>query len=146
MGLIFSRQCEYALQAVLYLALKESGEWTSIKEITNRLKTPAHFLAKILQDLTKQNILVSLKGPTGGFALSRPAEEIKLLEVVKALDGNDLLEKCAMGFPECSASAPCVIHEYWWQLREGLEKILANKGVAEVAKEMNRVEYRKWFH
>jgi Rrf2 family protein len=93
MGLIFSRRREYVIQAILYLALKEPGVWTSINEITDRLRTPAHFLEKTLQDLTKKNILLSLKGPTGGFALARPAEEIKLLEVVKAIDGDDLFQK-----------------------------------------------------
>jgi Rrf2 family protein len=143
MGLIFSQQCEYAIQAVLYLALKEPGEWASVKEIRDRLRTPAHFLAKIFQDLTKKNILLSLKGPTSGFALARPAEQIKLLEIVKAIDGNDLFEECAMGFPDCSPESPCAIHEHWRQLRSGLEQVLANKGVAEVAHEMKRLEYRK---
>jgi Rrf2 family protein len=110
MGLIFSRQCEYAIQAVLYLALKEPGVWASINELTDPLGTPPHFLAKTLQDLTKKNILLSLKGPTGGFALARPADGIKLLEVVKAIDGDDLFEKCAMGFPDCSSEAPCAVH------------------------------------
>ena len=142
MSLIFSRQCEYALQAVLYLALKEPGEWTSIKEITDRLKTPTHFLAKILQNLTKKNILISLKGPTGGFALAKPAEDIRLLEVVTAIDGNGLFEKCVMGFPECSSDYPCAVHEQWDELRSGLERLLANKGVAEVLQMMKKPEYR----
>lgn len=67
MSLIFSRQCEYALQAVLYLALRPEGEMTSIKEMTDKLGIPYHFLAKILQDLSKKGLLSSLKGPTGGF-------------------------------------------------------------------------------
>ena len=142
MSLIFSRQCEYALQAVLYLALKEPGEWTSIKEITDRLKTPTHFLAKILQNLTKKNILISLKGPTGGFALAKPAEDIRLLEVVTAIDGNGLFEKCVMGFPACSSDHPCAVHEQWRQLRKGLDQILANKGVAEVLQMMKKPEYQ----
>ncbi len=142
MGLIFSRQCEYAIQAVLYLALREPGEWASIKEITSHLRTPAHFLAKILQVLRKKKILKSLKGPTGGFALAKPADEIKLLDVVRAIDGDDLFEKCAMGFPECSLENPCALHEHWKQLKTGLERILDTQGVAEVAHEMKRLEYR----
>ncbi len=88
MSLIFSRQCEYALQAVLYLALKPSGEMTSIKELTRALGIPYHFLGKILQDLTRKGLLASHKGPTGGFALDMPAKDITLFHVVDAVDGQ----------------------------------------------------------
>ena len=143
MGLLFSRECEYALQAILYMASKRPRERTSIKEISSRLETPSHFLSKILQNLTKKNLLVSFKGPSGGFALAKPAHRLKLLEVVKAIDGNDLFEKCAMGFPECSPSNPCALHEHWKQLRAGLEDVLAKKSVDKVSMEMKRLEYRR---
>ncbi len=143
MGLIFSRQCEYALQAVLYLALKGPGEWASIKEIAHRLKIPAHFLAKTLQDLTRKKILVSLRGPTGGFAFARSPKDIKPLEVVKAIDGTDLFEKCVMGFSECSPNNPCSVHERWGDLRDGLDRMLATKSLNELARDMRKPEYRR---
>ena len=65
MSLIFSRQCEYALQAVVYLALKKEGERISIRDLTKRLDIPYHFLGKILQGLTRKGFLTSVKGPTG---------------------------------------------------------------------------------
>jgi len=128
---------------VTFLALKAPSERTSIREITRRLRIPAHFLAKILQDLTRKNLLVSLKGPTGGFALAKPPEAIRLIDIVKAIDGNDLFEKCAMGFPECSTSNPCAFHEEWAELREGLERLLASKSVLEIARKMGKPEYRR---
>ena len=86
MSLIFSRQCEYALQAVMYLALRPQGKMTSIRELTGQLKIPYHFLAKILQHLTRKGLLTSLKGPTGGFALGMPAKDITLIaRVARAL-------------------------------------------------------------
>jgi Rrf2 family iron-sulfur cluster assembly transcriptional regulator len=141
MSLIFSRQCEYALQAVLYLALKNPGEWASIREITGRLQIPVHFLAKTLQDLTRKKLLVSLKGPTGGFALARSTKRLKLLKVVEAIDGNDLFERCVMGFAECSSGNPCAVHKDWLELRRGLERMLATKSVVEVAREMHKAGY-----
>src|SRR5512139_3726202 len=98
MSVFFSRQCEYALQAVLFLALKTGGEMTSIKELTKRLGIPQHFLGKILQDLTRKGLLISLKGPTGGFGLAMPAKEITLYHIVEAVDGGDFLTTCVLGF------------------------------------------------
>ncbi|MGA9405899.1 MAG: Rrf2 family transcriptional regulator [Bacteroidota bacterium] len=141
MSLIFSRQCEYALQAVLYIALKPEGEMSSIKEMTKKLDIPYHFLGKILQNLSRKGLLRSLKGPTGGFALGMPAKHITLFHIVEAIDGADFTTKCVMGFPQCSGKSPCAIHEHWASLREGIYKMLVNKQIAEVAKDMKKPMY-----
>jgi Rrf2 family protein len=143
MSLLFSRQCEYALQAVVYLAVKEQGERTSIKDLTRSLKIPYHFLAKILQDLTRKGLLTSHKGPSGGFGLGMPARDITLFHIVEAIDGVDFTQKCVMGFPECSGKNPCAVHEKWGSLREGIYSMLVSKNVAQLATEMKKPEYRK---
>jgi Rrf2 family transcriptional regulator, iron-sulfur cluster assembly transcription factor len=145
MSLIFSRQCEYALQAVSYLALQPAGEWTSIRTLTKKLKIPYHFLAKILQDLTYKKLLISQKGPSGGFALALTPEKITLFHIVEAIDGDDITKKCAMGFLQCSGKSPCAIHHHWEKLREGISAMLLKKSIAEMAKEMKRPEYRGEF-
>lgn len=141
MSLIFSRQCEYALQAVLYLALKPAGEMTSIKDLTRRLSMPYHFLAKILQSLTKKGLLTSLKGPTGGFSLGMPAKDITLFHIVEAIDGVDFTKKCVLGFAECSGKHPCAVHERWGTLRDGVYSMLVTKNIAQLATEMRKPEF-----
>jgi Rrf2 family protein len=141
MSLIFSRQCEYALQAVLYIALKPQGEMSSIKEMTKKLDIPYHFLGKILQDLSRKGLLKSLKGPTGGFALGMPAKDMTLFHIVEAIDGVELTSKCVMGFSECSGKNPCAVHEQWAGLRDGIYKMLVNKHIAEMAKDMKKPMY-----
>jgi Rrf2 family transcriptional regulator, iron-sulfur cluster assembly transcription factor len=143
MSLIFSRQCEYALQAVLYLALRPEGEMTSIKELTGRLKIPYHFLAKILQDLSRKGLLSSQKGPTGGFALAMPAKEITLFHIVEAVDGADFTRTCVLGFAECSGASPCAVHDTWGGLRDSIYSMLVTKNVAQLAREMKKPEYRQ---
>lgn len=141
MSLIFSRQCEYALQAVLYIALKPQGEMSSIKEMTKKLDIPYHFLGKILQDLSRKGLLKSLKGPTGGFALGMPAKDMTLFHIVEAIDGVELTSRCVMGFPECSGENPCAVHEQWAGLRDGIYKMLVNKHIAQMAKDMKKPMY-----
>lgn len=142
MSLIFSRQCEYALQAVLYLAIKTPGQMSSIKELTNKLDIPYHFLAKILQDLTKKGLLTSLKGPSGGFALGMPAKDITLFHVVDAVDGADFTRSCVLGFAECSGKNPCAVHDKWGSLRDGIYGMLVSKNISQLAKEMNKPGYK----
>jgi Rrf2 family transcriptional regulator, iron-sulfur cluster assembly transcription factor len=142
MSLIFSRQCEYALQAVLYLALKPRGQMTSIRELTKTLGIPYHFLAKILQNLTRQGLLKSLKGPRGGFTLAVPAGEITLFRIVEAIDGVAFTQKCVLGFAECSGKNPCAVHDKWAGLRDGITNMLVRKNIAEMARKMKKPEYR----
>jgi len=142
MSLIFSRQCEYALQAVLYLALKPLDQMTPIKELTDKLDIPYHFLAKILQDLSRKGLLTSLKGPTGGFGLGIPAKNITLFHIVEAVDGVEFTKSCVLGFPECSGRNPCAAHDKWAVLRDGVYDMLVSKNIAEMAKDMRKSEYR----
>jgi Rrf2 family protein len=142
MSVLFSKQCEYALQAVMYLALKPEREMTSIKELTKKLQIPQHFLAKILQDLKYKGFLVSKKGPTGGFGLARSPKEITLLDIVEAIDGVSFMTSCVLGFPECSGKNPCSVHEQWGEIREGLRATLENKSVFQMASEMKKPGYK----
>ncbi|HXG38773.1 MAG TPA: Rrf2 family transcriptional regulator [Bacteroidota bacterium] len=142
MSIFFSRQCEYALQAVMYLALKPEGEMTSIKELTKKLNIPYHFLAKILQDLTYKGLLKSQKGPSGGFALGMQPKDITLFHIVEAIDGVDFTNKCVLGFPECSGKNPCAVHDKWGGLRDQIYDMLVSKNIAQMAKEMKKPEYR----
>jgi len=141
MSVIFSRQCEYALQAVLFLALKPEGEMTSIKELTRKLEIPYHFLGKILQDLTRKELLKSLKGPTGGFALGMPPKDITLFHIVEAIDGAAFTRSCVLGFPECSGVNPCAVHDKWSTLRDGIYAMLVTRNIAQLAREMKKTEY-----
>ena len=141
MSIIFSRQCEYALQAVSYLALQPAGKRTSIRELTGKLKIPYHFLAKILQNLTYKKLLVSQKGPSGGFALALSPDKITLFHLVEAIDGSDFINKCVMGFPECSGKSPCAVHKHWSKMREGIYSMLVSENIADMAKAMKRPEY-----
>ncbi len=143
MSVIFSRECEYAIQGVAFLARRPEGKMTSITELSRTLKIPRHFLAKILQRLTRKGLLVSTKGPTGGFALSRPAEDITLFHIVEAVDGVGFAHKCVLGFPECSGKHPCAVHEQWGGVRDTIYGLLVSRNLSAVGAAMKKPEYEK---
>ncbi len=136
MSLIFSRQCEYALQAVLYMSAQEPGRFTNINEISERLEIPMPFLGKTLQLLVQSKILSSLKGPRGGFRLAKDPSEIALFHVVEAIDGTDFLTSCVLGFSECSTRNPCPMHSEWGGLRDRVYQMLASKTIADISREI----------
>ena len=117
MTVIFSKKCEYGMQAILYLAAKEKGTLVSAEEISKALKIPREFISKILQSLRESGLISSSKGKSGGFSLAKPASRIKLIDVVSAIDGLDIFDSCVLGFHECSPTHPCPVHETWGTLR-----------------------------
>ncbi len=116
MTVIFSKKCEYGMQAVLYLAAREKGTLVSAEEISKVLKIPREFVSKILQSLRDSGLISSSKGKSGGFSLAKPASRIKLIDVVAAIDGLEMFDSCVLGFPECSPTHPCPVHNTWGPL------------------------------
>lgn len=126
MTVIFSKRCEIALQAVLFLSAQVSGKMFSAGEITKQLDVPKEFVSKILQTLTSSDIIGSKKGNSGGFYLAKNPEHIKLIDVVAAIDGLEIFHKCVLGFKGCGLSAPCPVHDEWGKLRNETYNMLSN--------------------
>jgi Rrf2 family protein len=105
-----------------------------VKNIAEAEDIPAHFLAKILQQLARKGLLRSSKGPTGGFALRVDAEDIRLLDIVEALDGLAPYQQCASGLAECNDDMPCSMHDSWVALRSRIMDYLGKNSIADLAK------------
>ena len=122
--LIYSRSCEYALRALMYLVSLEDSRLATVNEISGREHLPKQFLAKLLQTLVRADLVVSVKGPHGGFALARLPEEIRLVDVVRAVDGALDLVHCAPGAMTCAQTPPCALHAQWEGLCASIEEYL----------------------
>jgi|SRR5512140_1811079 Rrf2 family protein len=141
MSILFSRRCEYAIQAVMYLSLNDDHAKLSIRELTKQLSIPHPFLAKILQDLTRKGLLESQKGVKGGFTLTRAPHEITLLQIIEAVDGDSFIHNCVLGFEKCDENNPCVLHEHWKVFRDTTVKMLASKSIGEMARETKKPQF-----
>ena len=100
---MLSNSCKYGIRAVIYIASrqKDNGK-TGIKQISKDLDLPTPFLAKILQQLAKQKILISLKGPHGGFSLLKDPKKITFLDIVRIIDGDEIFTNCIMHNTTCT--------------------------------------------
>jgi Rrf2 family protein len=132
--MIYSRSAEYAIRAFVHLAQVPEGKFAMVKNIAEQEKIPAHFLAKILQQLARKGLLRSSKGPTGGFALRVEPGEIRLLDIVEALDGLAPYQQCASGLSECSDEMPCSMHDSWVALRGRIMDYLGRNTIADLNK------------
>lgn len=136
-GVVFlSQASKYGLRAVLYLA-KNDAHPSQRNEIAEALQIPTHFLAKLLQNLSKRGLLVSTKGPGGGFKLARPADQISLADVVRAIEGDQFGEGCVLGLPECSNERPCPLHSRWSAIKEDIFSMLGDESLTQLSEEMS---------
>jgi len=141
---MFSKSCEYGIRALTVVGKAQlKGQKIGIKDICKLANTPESFTAKILQNLVKRKILSSQKGPSGGFYFDRKLEEISLEEIVVAIDGEKIFQKCGMGFSICNAKNPCPMHNHYKTLRAQLKKMCHNNNLLNLSNNLNpKLYYR----
>jgi Rrf2 family protein len=140
MTVIFSKKCELAIQAVLFLSIKKSQIIFNAKEISEELKVPKEFVSKMLQILTDSGIVGSKKGKNGGFYLAKRPSQIRLIDIVLAIDGDEVFNNCVLGFPGCSGDNPCPVHEKWGKLRTDAYKMLSEETLEQLKeKTVNKI-------
>jgi Rrf2 family transcriptional regulator, iron-sulfur cluster assembly transcription factor len=131
---MFSKTCKYGLRAVLYLATHtHENRKIGVKEIAEELGVPGPFLAKLLQQLARAQIVSSTKGPNGGFYMDAHNMASNLRQVVESIDGPDVFSSCIMGLPACSSVNPCPLHEKAVIYRHSLLDLVERQSVGEVA-------------
>ena len=106
-----TKKADYGLIAVKHLAECGDPSSCSAKDIADAYGIPQAALAKILQKLVKNNLLVSHHGTKGGYALARSAAKISVLEVIKAIDGPLLMTSCGDATHGCYQSVKCTVRE-----------------------------------
>ena len=132
---MFSKACEYGIRSAVYIALQSlEGRRVSVTEIGEEIDSPVAFTAKILQQLTRNNIVRSVKGPHGGFEIEREdMDAVKLNMIVKAIDGDKIYMGCGLGLKECNEHKPCPLHDRFLDIRNNLSTMLRNTSLYELA-------------
>lgn len=129
-----TKQADYAVRAVAYLAELQPGILASTSQISEKQHIPPTFLAKIISQLAVAGLLRTSRGARGGVTLARPADEINLLEVVEAIDGPIALNECTSGLSNCPLGEDCNIRDVWCAARADLVKRLAQTRFGQLAK------------
>jgi len=135
---MFSKSTEYALRAIIYLAQKSSvDQKIGITELADAIGSPKSFTAKILQKLTKNNMLISsVTGPSGGFFLTDQAKKKSMLHVLTLLEDEGIITGCILGLKECSEINPCPLHHQYKKIKPQLLNMLDHKSINDLAREM----------
>jgi Rrf2 family protein len=133
---MLSNQSQYAIRAILYLAIySDVTNKLSSKKVAELIDVPAPFLAKIFQILSKAKLILSVKGPNGGFYLTAKELSNNLLDVIECIDGLESFKTCYVGLPKCSDENPCAIHHIAAPCRDSLLRELTERNIADFAQD-----------
>ena len=116
--MMYSTTCSYAIRAMSRLAVIRPDGYVRILELCEGTDLPSHFLAKIFRDLVGAGLLTSAKGRGGGFALAKRPPEIRLYDIVDAIDGMKSYSQCIVGLANCDATQPCPQHDQFAPVRK----------------------------
>lgn len=133
MGLKLSTLSRYGLRAMIELAKRER-KLVSLKEISEKQNIPIRYLENIMLKLSASGLVISSRGKGGGFILAKDPSEIKISDIIKALEGNALLVPCLDNPSICSRSASCESRTLWIELKEAFWKTLESKSLSDLVK------------
>lgn len=132
-----TRQADYAVRAVLYLAQLGPERRAATSQIAQEQQIPPSFLAKIVSQLSVAGLLQTSRGARGGVSLARTPEQISLLEVVEAIDGPILLNECVSGNGVCNFGDSCPMRPVWCDAQaELVERLKATSFARFIQSEM----------
>lgn len=135
---MLSNTCKTAIKAVIYLSSKfDKAEKAGIREVAEFIGANEHTVGKILQTLVKQNVIRSVKGPSGGFYISKEQQNQPIINIVEAIDGKQIFKSCGLGLAKCSSSHPCPIHDDYKAARDIVENLFRQKKVFDLCEPVN---------
>jgi Rrf2 family protein len=139
---LFSKTCEYAIKAMIFVAQKSSGDLRiGIKEIARGTDAPEHFIAKIMQDLSRRKLVHSVKGPNGGFFMDKSDLNVTLADIVKAIDGEAIYLDCVLGLKTCNEAKPCPVHFEYREIKTNLIHMIESNTIGDFKGKLDSGKY-----
>ena len=134
-----SKSSQYALRAGIYIASRHGEEkHIGMKEIAEAIEAPTAFTAKVMQVLTKNDIISAVRGAKGGFYMEGYQLKQPILNIVQAVEGVDTFTSCGLGLKHCSNKNPCPIHDSYQDVRTRMLKLFQKTSVKMLADKHNR--------
>ncbi|MBT8273652.1 MAG: Rrf2 family transcriptional regulator [Bacteroidia bacterium] len=136
---MFSNASKYAIKAAIFLALHTDNNCKiTVKEIAESINVPQAYIAKLLQELSRKNVISSAKGPKGGFFVSEANKKIPLIQIITALNAGERMDECLLSLDKCDTEKPCPLHKFAYPLRSQLIANLSKKTIGEISDEVTK--------
>ena len=140
---MWSKTTEYAIRALVQVAVSnQEDQRPGFREIAGAIDAPVQFTAKILQTLSRAGLVRSVRGRGGGFFFGPEDPELKLSEVLRALEGDKYFSGCVVGLPHCDEKHPCPLHNEFARIRTQLVGLSQSETIQSLARKISVGEAR----
>ena len=140
--MILSRTSQYAIQALIYIAMQPRGLPVLNRTVAEHLNVPPAYLAKIMQNLSRGSLLYSFRGRLGGFCLREDGEKTDLMQILTLIEGPGLTDNCVLGLKVCSDETACPMHATWRPIKANIIKLLHQQTLEKLATAVQSGKYR----
>lgn len=130
--MFISETSKYALRAVVCIAISDQQKPIRAKELSLEINIPQHYLSKVLRKLVEAKVLKASKGHNGGFVLARSEKQIKLIQVIEAIEEKIPERQCLFGWRRCDDKEPCVLHNRWRDVNNTFQNWLRSTSLEDV--------------
>jgi Rrf2 family iron-sulfur cluster assembly transcriptional regulator len=135
---MLSKSGIHAVRALIYLAELPEGQFAGAVSVAGEIDAPKNYLGKILQQLSRDGVLVSQKGLGGGFRLAKGPKDISLFDVVEPIEQISRWSGCILGGATCSEHDPCAIHDRWRGVKEAYLNMLTKTTLADLVRQQKQ--------
>ena len=108
----------------MHLARCKPGQRAMIDEVSRQERIPKSFLGKIFQQLARAGLIGSVRGSRGGFALLRNPDDISVLQIIEAVEGKIVFQRCRMDKPDCEHAGGCALCSLFERAQDGIKEVL----------------------
>ncbi|SMO77270.1 transcriptional regulator, BadM/Rrf2 family [Saccharicrinis carchari] len=136
---MLSKSTEYAIRALVFIQLRNwENKRPGVGEIAGEIEAPEAYTAKILQNLTKHQLLNSAKGRGGGFFFDENQSHLTLYQVIHVMEGDNCFHKCGFGLKSCHNDNPCPLHDKYIVVRDGFFEIAKTETISALSDSIRR--------
>lgn len=131
--MLFTRGNQYAIQALVMLALQPRESALMCRDLADSLHIPYPYLSKLMQQCAKLGLVGASRGRTGGYWLSESAAAMNIFELMVTINGERHTRECLLGLKECADESACVMHCEWKPVKEGMFALLRDQTLGQLA-------------
>jgi Rrf2 family protein len=128
-----TRAADYAVRVMIELAALPADARVSLPSLARATGAPESFLSKVLQSLTRAELITSQRGQSGGFRITQRGRQASMRDVIEAIDGVICLNVCLIHGRSCPRKARCPAHPVWARAQQTMLQVLAGASIAAMA-------------
>jgi len=128
-----SNSSQYAIRILSYMALQDNNKLLNATQLAEILQIPYKFLTKIMTEIVKSGLVISIRGREGGYKFKKLASEIIVSEILDIFNDTIKDDQCVLGIGFCSNLCKCALHDQWMEPKLLMQKIFEESSLLDIA-------------